>query len=655
MFAPPATGEDAGHDFRLHKFMQQIGREDDTFVTTPDGTIEAKSSFSFRDRGWTVPLSARIELARDGALISYAIWGDTSRLSKLDERVELRSDGAYDITRDGKRTRVELAPGAVVASGYAPMLVQELVLQTWRARGKPASMPLALGGELTISSRGNESYDVPAGKVALEHVAIGGLVWGIEDAWLDDKNQLAAVITRDAEFDHFEATRGEYLPILAQLAKAAGIDGVARLAEAAKSIETDAHGPIALVGATLITGADRPSIANAVVILDGDKIVAAGPRDKVTIPNGATTIDATGKFLVPGLWDMHAHVEQVEQGGAYLAAGVTTVRDMGNIMDFITGIRDSIEAGKGLGPRILVNGLVDGEGPRALGTIRIRTREDIPKVIDQLRAAGCQEVKIYSSIAPALVAPIAQYAHAHGMRVVGHLPEGMTPQQAVEAGYDSISHLHYIFDADVALKDLNGEDWLKHRIAIDFNQPAFTKLFATLAAHHTVIDDTVALYEQGAFSAAEIAKREPGLATLPRQLAALFSPVKPKYAELAAKDFAKNLALIKTMHEHHIAFVAGTDITVPGHSLHRELELYVQAGFTPLEALQAATIVPARYMHRDNELGTIEAGKRADLVVLGADPLADIHNIRKVERVIARGKIYDAPALWRVVGFKPLN
>jgi hypothetical protein len=143
MFAPPATGEDAGHSFRLHKFMQEIGREGDTFVTTPDGTTEAKSSFSFRDRGWTVALSARVELARDGALISYAIWGDTSRLSKIDERVQLRSDGAYDVTRDGKRTRVELAPGAVVASGYAPMLVQELVLQTWRARGKPASMPLA--------------------------------------------------------------------------------------------------------------------------------------------------------------------------------------------------------------------------------------------------------------------------------------------------------------------------------------------------------------------------------------------------------------------------------------------------------------------------------------------------------------------------------
>jgi imidazolonepropionase-like amidohydrolase len=649
MFAPPATGRDAEHGFRLHKFMQEIGREDDTYVATPGGTIEAKSSFSFRDRGWTVPLSARIELGSDGTLISYAIWGNTSRISDIDERVQLRSDGAYDLTRDGKRTRVELAPGAVVASGYAPMLVQELVLQTWRAHGKPASMPLLEGGELTIRSRGSESYTGPAGNVALEHVAIGGLVWGIEDAWIDDKGMLAAVITRDAEFDHFEAAQAGYLAILPQLAKAAGSDGVVRLADAAKSVETDAHGPIALVGATLIDGV-HPAIANAVVVLDGDKIVAAGSN--AAIPAGATTIDVTGKFLIPGLWDMHAHVEQVEQGGAYLAAGVTTVRDMGNVMEFILGVRDAIDAGKGLGPRILVNGLVDGEGPMALGILRIKTREEIPKVVDQLRAEGCQEVKIYSSMAPALVAPIAQYAHAHGMRVVGHVPEGMTAQQAVDAGYDSVSHLHYVFDAVPAPKGLSRSEWLAHELAVDFTAPVFTKLFATLVAHHTVIDDTASLYELGAFSTDEALKREPGIATVPAQLAGFYaSGVAPKDAELAAKLWDKDVALIKLLHEHHIPLVAGTDINVPGHSLHRELEIYVQAGFTPLEALQAATIVPARYMHRDKELGTIEVGKRADLVILTADPLADIHNIRKIDRVIARGKIYDARALWRVVGF----
>ena len=654
-FELPATGPDASTSFRLHKILQAIGREADTFVALPDGGVEAKATFAFRDRGSTVPLAAALELAPDGSVRRYAIWGDTSRISEVDERIELRSDGAYDVLHAGKRERVVAPAGAVIASGYAPMLIQDLVLRTWLARGRPKTLPLVTGGELAITPRGTETYDGPAGKLTLEHIAIGGLVWGIEDAWLDDKHALAAVLTRDAEFDHFEAARSEFTGILTQLAKAAGSDGVARLAEAARSVERDAHGPIALVGATLIDGAGTPAITDAVVVLDGDKIVAAGPRAKVAIPSNATSIDLAGKFLVPGLWDMHAHVEQVEQNAAYLAAGVTTVRDMGNVLEFITGIRDAIEAGTGLGPRILVNGLVDGEGPLALGTIRIRTRADIPKVVDRLKAAGCQEVKIYSSIAPELVPAIAAYAHAHGMRVVGHVPEGMTSQQAIDAGYDAISHINYLFDFDKVPDGLSRAQWFEHRAAIDLTKPAFTHELASLVAHHVVIDDTIALYEQGMSTADAVGKREPGLATLPRELAGLFAPLPPKYEAAADHAFAKMIEMLRVLHEHHVPIVAGTDVTVPGHSLHREIELYVQAGFTPLEALQAATIVPARYMHRDKELGTIEAGKRADLVVLGADPLADIHNIRTTELVIVRGKIFDSRALWQLAGFKALR
>lgn len=643
--AVPATGPDAARGFILHKFMQEIGAEIDTFTPTPEG-IEVKATFAYRDRGSTVALAAKLVLATDGALRSYAVWGETSRASQIDERVDRRGDGAYDVLRDGKAARVEPVAGAIVASGYAPMAIQDLVLRTWVARGKPATLPLLTGGELTIRSRGTETYD----QVTLEHVAIGGLVWGIEDAWLDDQHELAAVITRDAEFDHHEAVRPRYERLLPQLARAAGVDGVARLAEAATSARTVPHGPLAITGATLIDGTNRAPIADAVVVLDGDTIVAAGPRGAIAIPAGATTLDATGKFLVPGLWDMHAHVEQVEQGGVYLAAGVTTVRDMGNILDFITGIRDAIERGQGIGPRVLVDGLVDGEGPGSLGTLRITAPGDIAKVVDQLRALGCPEVKIYSSMAPALVAPIATYAHAHGMRVVGHVPDGMTSQQAVDAGYDSISHLNSLFDADDGPKDLSRDEALARRATLDLSRPAFATLIATLASHHTVIDDTTALFEQFSFAPDDLAKREPGLARLPRELAALFAPVSPKSAALASKAFAKNLELLALLRAHHIPVVAGTDITIPGHSLHRELELYVLAGYTPLEALQAATSVPARFMHRD-DLGTIEAGKRADVVVLAADPLADIHNIRRIDRVVARGVIYDPRALWQLAGF----
>lgn len=152
-------------------------------------------------------------------------------------------------------------------------------------------------------------------------------------------------------------------------------------------------------------------------------------------------------------------------------------------------MRDTIAAGTGLGPRILVNGLVDGSGDGALGVIRIEKRSDIAPVIDQLRKDGCIEVKLYSSIAPELVAPIIAYAHAHGMRAVGHVPEGMTTQQAIDAGYDSISHLDFLMVMFKTDPKMTAAEWLRAAAARDLANPALTKEIAALVAHHVVIDD----------------------------------------------------------------------------------------------------------------------------------------------------------------------
>jgi imidazolonepropionase-like amidohydrolase len=151
----------------------------------------------------------------------------------------------------------------------------------------------------------------------------------------------------------------------------------------------------------------------------------------------------------------------------------------------------------------------------------------------------------------------------------------------------------------------------------------------------------------------ESAKREPGLAKITRELRGMFEGARPEDAAERAAMFEKYLAFVGELHKRGVPIVAGTDISVPGHSLHRELELYVQAGFTPMEAIQAATIVPARMMRLDKEVGTIQAGKRADLVVIAGNPLKDIHDIRKIDSVIARGKTYDPAALWRMIGFTP--
>ena len=645
--------------YALYKFMQRIGLERDTYTKTTDGGTEAKAIFSFQDRGAAVPLTALYRLGPGGAVLRYQSWGNIARGATLDDRVVARGDGSFGVYQLGAGERRAAAGqgGAIAAiSGYAPLLGQQLLLKAWARHGRPQALALLPAGTARITSRGKASFPLEGKTVTLEHLAVLGLLWGREDVWIDDEGGLAAVVTRDAEFDHFEAVRDRFAPLLPELTRRAGADAVAWLAEVAKGADHSPKGAVALVGGRLVDGTDRAPVADAVVVYEGDRIVAAGPRAGTKIPAGATVLDVSGQTILPGLWDMHAHVEQVEQGAVYLAAGVTTVRDLGNILEFITAVRDAVAAGRGLGPRVLVSCLVDGDGPRALGTLRISRTADIAPMLDRLKAAGCLEVKLYSSIRPELVRPIADAAHQRGLRVTGHVPDGMDVLQALDAGYDGINHLDYV--TDVALpraerEKLSPAEVRRRQGALDLKSPVMQRVFDKIAAKRPLVDDTLALYDLYRHTTEENLRREPGLGKLPRELRSLFDGVDKADAAEHAAVFDKLVAVLGELHRRGVPIVAGTDISVPGHSLHRELELYVQAGMTPLQAIQAATVVPARAMGLGGELGTVEVGKRADLVLIAGDPLADIRAVRKVARVVARGRLYDPAALSRLVGFTP--
>jgi hypothetical protein len=228
----------------------------------------------------------------------------------------------------------------------------------------------------------------------------------------------------------------------------------------------------------------------------------------------------------------------------------------------------------------------------------------------------------------------------------------------IEAGQDQINHISYV--ADIMTPPLpEGASRLDRANAaanIDLKSPEAQKAIAFLVQHGTVVDPTVALFEF--FTASSVKPPvtiEPGVAHVAPELQAILAEAGPPtpHTELQEKIVQKDLAIIGALHHAGVPIVAGTDQTVPGYSLYREIELYAQAGFTPMEAIQAATIVPARVMGLDKELGTVEAGKRADLIILDASPLESIHNIRKVEFVITNGVLYNCAELWRSVGFKP--
>jgi imidazolonepropionase-like amidohydrolase len=642
--------------FILHKFEQAIGEE--TYQITQDGdSLSAKIDFKFTDRSSPVPLTAAFRSANDWTPLAFEIKGKNSRSTDIDEAVEVQTEKIRLRDRD-KWTETARPPQFFTIAGYAPTTMQMLLVRYWATHGSPAQLATLPRGQVKVEPRGSDTVSIDGKNQKFDRFTIEGLIWGRETLWFDANRNLVAAVTTDAEFDHFEAIREGYESGLGTFVGLAGSDGMAALADISKGISGSRAEKIALVGGTLIDGTGREPVPDSVVLIEKGRIVDAGLKSRVKIPGGTQKVDARGKTILPGLWDMHAHFEQVEWGPIYLAAGATTVRDCGNEFEFITAVRDAVANGRGLGPRLLLAGIVDGTGPSAIGVARVDTPEQAKMWTDKYHDAGFQQMKIYSSVQLEEVKNVADEAHRLGMTVTGHVPIGLNAYQTIEAGQDQINHIPYIVDIMVPQlpDDASRLDHAKARANLDLNSPEARKAIGFLVEHGTVVDPTVALFEFFTASTAKpAASIEPGVVKVAPELQAILTDVGPPSpnADISEKVFAKELAVVGALHKAGIPIVAGTDQTVPGHSLHREIELYVQAGFTPMEAIQAATIVPARVMGLDKEVGTVEPGKRADVIILDGNPLESIHNIRKVEFVITNGTMYNCAELWRSVGFQP--
>jgi imidazolonepropionase-like amidohydrolase len=651
--------------FTLHKFEQPIGEE--TYEIRRDGdSLAVKIDFKFTDRGQAVPLSTTFRSAPDLTPQAFEIRGQTARPVSIDETLTIDGGKVHFRTRDKQSDLALPSEPFFTIAGYAPATMQMLMVRYWATHGSPAQLSTLPSGTVRVEPRGQDTIRVTAKDGTknkakdekLDRYTIEGLIWGRETLWFDANRNLVAAVSTDAEFDHFEAIREGYESALGDFVGRAGADNMQALADISKTISGSRASTIAIVGGTLIDGTGAAPVPDAAVVIRNGRIVAVGSRSKVKIPKDANVVDAKGKTILPGLWDMHAHFEQVEWGPIYLAAGVTTVRDCGNEFEFITAVRDAISHGRGLGPRLLLAGIVDGTGTYTLGVERVDTPEQARMWTDRYHAAGFQQMKIYSSVKLEELKIVADEAHRLGMTVTGHIPEGLNAYQAIEAGQDQINHVGYIADIMKAPLPENASrlDRLKAGANIDLESPEARKALAFLKDHHTVVDPTIALSEFfTATTAKPPASFEPGVNKVAPELAEQLTDVGPpnERSEIGEKVFEKELAIVGALHRAGIPVVAGTDQTVPGHSLHREIELYVQSGFTPMEAIQAATIVSARAMGLEKESGTVEKGKRGDLILVNGNPLEDIHQIRNVEYVITNGTMFHTAELWQSVGFKP--
>jgi len=651
----PTEGREEGA-FTLHKFQQPIGREKYEILVHAGG-ISGHFDFGFTDRGEKVPLEATFRGERDLSPIRLTVEGKTCRQAEIHCEVDV---GAKEVRiRDRESWRSLPRPERLfTAAGYAPVGLQMLLLRYWLDHGTPRSLPSFPTGRVEIAYRGSDPIRGPVGSETLDRYSIRGLIWGHETLWLDQARRLVALVTMDAEFDHFEAVREGYESSLEEFIRGAGADGMEAMRELGARFAGTAGEDLVIVHGTLIDGTGAPKIQDSTVVVRAGRISALGAHTRVAAPDGVPILDATGYSVLPGLWDMHAHFQQVEWGPIYLAAGVTTVRDCANELEFLTSVRDSIAGGRGLGPRILAAGVVDGSGPLAVGVARVDTAEDAERWVDRYARERFQQIKVYSSMSRDAVRWVADAAHRRDMTVTGHVPEGLTADQAIEAGQDQINHIWGVAGMMVEPPPA-GAPPMARAVALaelDLDSERSRRAIEFLRTHRTVVDPTLALAELSSLSTAKpAASFEPGAAKVPEELAGPLRSAGPPspQTELRERIFAKCIEIVRRLHANGIPIVAGTDQAVPGHSLHRELELYVSAGFTPLEALQSATVVPARVLGLEAESGTLAVGKRADLILVEGDPTERIRDIRRVRKVVAAGRLYDCAELWRSVGFQP--
>src|ERR1700733_5589736 len=650
--------------FKLHMLLHAVGEE--TYEVKRAGSDELVMSVSseLTDRSNKRSIAATLRMKTDltpsgfeqdrggvRAAPTVATPAQTARLAAAAgiDSVEFASGTAT--VHEGETSRA-IIPAAkfFVGFGASPVSVQMMMVRYWSSHGKPAGLEIlrAIPGapDVEIESVGTDNITVDGRAIALTRYTVANIVFGREILWMNAQGQLAALMTFAGGLP-FEAVRTEYEPALSELFHAGVAQEMRDLAAIEKQVTPERTGSFAIVGATLVDGTGRPPMLNSVVIVKDGRIVAAGRRREVEIPGGMAIINARGQTLLPGLWEMHVHFSGVEFGPALLAAGITTARDCGGEFEFLTSERDEIDQRHGLGPRLLLAGLVDASGITGFGAVTADTPDEARTVVDKYKAANFQQIKLYTYLKPAVIGALTAEAHRVGMTVTGHVPNSVSTYEGVEDGMDQINHLNYVS----RLMRPAGSTG-----AIDFNSAEVKRAIQFLIEHHTVVDPTISWGEMAGHSKEmEVTTFEPGILKAPYSLSTKFSAMGVAATEstrVHARN-AENLLVVGALYKAGVPIVAGSDTGLVGYGLDREIELYAQAGMTPMAAIQSATLVAARAMKLDGDSGTIETGKRADMILVNGNPAENIHDIRKVAKVVTNGWMYDCAKLWESVGFKP--
>jgi imidazolonepropionase-like amidohydrolase len=442
---------------------------------------------------------------------------------------------------------------------------------------------------------------------------------------------------------------------------------------------------LVITGATVVDVAAGRLLPGQTIVISGSRIVAAGRDASVRPSSGGRVLDARGKFVIPGLWDMHVHATGPVLDRLFLpilaAHGVTGVRDMWGRFAWFDSVRAQVARGTLVAPRVVGSGhILDGAPAIWPGSTGVKDAEETRRVVDSLAAGGAAFIKVYSRLSPETFRAAAERASARGLPFAGHVPSLVSVAEASDLGMRSIEHLQMLTQgcsrdedalrAELAAAVASPRAWdsaavisrQQVRRTLDtFDEARCRALAARLARNGTWMVPTLTVLRSVAFLDDTTLAADPRMAWVPRWFSAGWNPRADfRFRALGARDwalrkevFAAQQRLVTLLHRAGVSFLAGTDLSnpyiFPGFSLHEELRNLVAAGFSPLEALRTATVNPARFLGAADSLGAVRTGYVADLVVLDADPLADIGNTERVHAVILNGRLIDAAERQRLL------
>ena len=656
--AAPVTKEQlmvAPAGARHFVIVSSAGKHGDVWSwTMPDKRIAYRMSMSLR--GWITETDEMLTLGVDGRPSAIAIRGFT-------DQGDSTEDFAVDAAGNANwKTAVDAGSAPYGAKRYStyggPWLAGEADIGALAAAGDKGIDMLPVG-HASLKIVESTTIDGPQGQRPVKLAFITGFGFAPSPVWLDADNHYFGNAGGMSLLPEGYEQAAPKLKDIQDKATAAMVRDVAH-----QFLSPANHTPTLIDHVKMFDSVGGRYLANRAVLVAGGKVTRVAAGGSIKAPKGTTVLDGRGKTLLPGLWDSHQHV-----GGddwnllQNVATGMTNYRSPGSMIDDSLSLYKRRAAGDLLAPDGKISVIIDRKDPLAAqGSLTVTSEAETIAAVRKIKAAGLWGAKFYTSMNPAWIKPGAAEAHRLGLHVHGHVPAGMRPLDAVRAGYDEITHINFIMMQAMpqAIVDKSNtaarlEGPAKYGKDVDLDSPAMKAFYAELARRGTIVDPTLTVWEplmtsDGSSQAPEYA---PYADVVPPSVARSWKiSGYPLFDGLTRDDFRKSFAkmvgLVGRLHQAGVRIVAGTDGS--GLELVRELELYQQAGLTNAEALQTATIIPARMTGMAGRVGSIAVGKTADLVLVDGDVAADLGNLRHVVTVFEDGYRLDGAALRKASG-----